>query len=65
MSITLRKKPLKDGRQSLYLDHYGEDGRRKEFLKLCMFNRPKDAPENEHNKETLELAESIRSKCEL
>jgi hypothetical protein len=49
----------------LYLDHYGEEGRRKEFLKLYLFKRPKDALEKEHNKETLKLAESIRSKRDL
>ncbi len=65
MSITLRKKLLKDGRQSLYLDHYGEEGRRKEFLKLYLFKRPKDELEKQHNKETLKLAESICSKREL
>ncbi len=65
MSITLRKKPLSDGRQSLYLDHYGEEGRRKEFLKLYLFKRPKDELERQQNKETLKLAESIRSKREL
>jgi site-specific recombinase XerD len=63
MSITLRKKPLKDGKRvSLYLDHYGEEGRRKEFLGLYQFKRPKDTLEKEHNKETQKLAENILSK---
>ncbi len=65
MSITLRKKILKDGRQSLYLDHYGEEGRRKEFLKLYLFKRPKDENEKQHNKETLKLAENILTKSRL
>jgi integrase/recombinase XerD len=65
MSITLRKKPLSDGRLSLYLDVYTEAGRKKEFLKLYLFKRPKDELERQHNKDTLQLAQNIRSKRDL
>lgn len=56
MQIQLRKKKLQDGRESLYLDIYKDGKRSYEFLKLYIKRG------NPENKETLLLAEKIRSK---
>jgi hypothetical protein len=42
LSVTLRKKAIKNGRHSLYLDYYLEGERKYEFLKQYIFKRPKD-----------------------
>lgn len=55
MQIQLRKKKLLDGRESLYLDIYKDGKRSYEFLKLYIKRG------NPENKETLLLAEKIRS----
>ncbi|NHM02535.1 tyrosine-type recombinase/integrase [Flavobacterium difficile] len=67
--VTLREKTLKTGKISLYLDYYppiinpknGTETRR-EFLKLYLIENPKLIEEKKHNKETLDLAEIIKSK---
>jgi integrase len=69
--VTLRKKRISKGRQSLYLDFYpaiphpetGEPTRR-EFLGLYIFEKPKTPTEKQHNAETLQIGESIRQKRE-
>lgn len=69
--VTLRKKKISKGRQSLYLDFYpaiphpetGEPTRR-EFLGLYIFEKPKTPIEKQHNTETLQIGESIRQKRE-
>lgn len=68
-NITVRKKKITNNKLSLYLDYYppitssktGKETRR-EFLKLQVFAKPKDAIEKTHNKETIEFAEIIRAK---
>lgn len=61
MNVVLRKKELKDGRQSLYLDVYHNGNRTYEFLKLYIL--PEKSYENRlKNKEIMELADRIRSK---
>ncbi len=65
MNISLRQKTLKDGRISLFLDYYlpkARQTRKKESLKLYLHPSPRTKIEKEHNKKTLILAESIRSK---
>jgi len=65
MNITLRKKKLKDNRISLYLDYYlpeEQQKRRKESLKLYLKSNPRTPKERESNKQTLTLAENIKSK---
>lgn len=49
---------------SLYLVYdYGKDQKRDyEFLKLHLYDKPKTNIEREHNKETLQLAETIKAK---
>src|SRR5215471_3769 len=49
---------------SLYLAyHYGEGQKREyEFLDLFLYAKPKSNLEKDHNKETLQLAETIRAK---
>jgi len=59
MSIKIREKKLKDGSKSLYLDLYTTGRRQYEFLGLYL------SKNKAHNKETKELAESIRSKRQL
>lgn len=66
--VTLRKKPISKGRQSLFLDiwppiYNPETGKmeRKHYLKLFIYNRPKNDNERKINKETLALAEYVRA----
>jgi integrase/recombinase XerD len=65
MSVTLRKKTLASGDNSLYLDYYKDGVRKYEFLKLKIYHRPKNESQKQHNKDNMLLAESIRSKREL
>ncbi|UKN02230.1 site-specific integrase [Paracrocinitomix mangrovi] len=61
MNVVLRKKKLKDGRQSLYLDIYHNGNRNYEFLKMYLL--PEETYENRlKNREVLELVERIKSK---
>jgi hypothetical protein len=60
-NVTLREKPLSNGNISLYLDIYREGVRLKEYLKLYIMNKPKTSIERQQNKETLQLAEEIRT----
>lgn len=69
IKVKVRKKPISDGRTSLYLDYYPaiphpDTGKttRREFLGLYLFNRPKTPADKEQNAETLALAETIRAK---
>lgn len=72
IKVKLRKKPISNGRTSLYLDYYpaiphpdtGKSTRR-EFLGLYMFNRPKTVADKEQNSETLALAENIRARRQI
>lgn len=69
--VKLRQKKISGDRQSLYLDFYpaishpktGEPTRR-EFLKLYLFDKAKSPIDKQHNKETLQIAESMRQKKE-
>lgn len=65
MTITLRKKKLKNGKVSLYLDYYKDGKRTYEFLKLYVYEKVNDNLKRTHNKETLKLAESIKAKRTL
>lgn len=58
MKVTLRKKKLKSGNYSLYLDIYHNGERNYEFLKLYL------TKDREQNKETNLLAQKIRNKRE-
>ena len=69
MKIHLRKKKLKSGKISLYLEYYKgnsktPDGKRKilrdfEYLDLYLFPNPETLEERKQNKENLELADQI------
>ena len=71
MKITLKKKKLKNGKFSLYLEYYkgsqlDKDGKRIhirdfEYLKLYLHQNPLSASEKKENKETELLAEQILS----
>jgi len=65
MNLSIRKRKKKDGQESLFLDYYlpkAFQKRKKESLNLYIYSTPKTSKEREHNKKTLLLAESIRSK---
>lgn len=71
IKVTLRKKKITKGRQSLYLDFYPaiphhQTGKptRREFLGLYIFEKPQTPFEKQHNNETLKIGESIRLKRE-
>lgn len=71
----LGAKILSDGRESLFLDYYfgyqmvyseklnkqvAKKDRKREFLKLYLWQAPRTPIERQQNKETLELAKKIR-----
>ena len=69
--VTLREKNIANGRKSLYLDFYPpiphpQTGKptRREFLGLRLYEKPKTFIDKQHNKETYQIAESIRQKRE-
>lgn len=59
--IRLRRKKLANGNTSLYLDIYREGKREYEFLKMYLIPE-KTKADKETNKQTLQLANSIKSK---
>ncbi len=69
MKISLKKKKLSGGKQSLFLEFYkgkitDANGKQKhdrefEYLKLYLLNNPKTPLEKQQNKENLQMAESI------
>ena len=71
MKISLKKKKLKTGKYSLYIEYYKgstkkEDGTQKhlrefEYLKLYLIISPANQQQRQENKETLLLAEKILS----
>lgn len=67
-NITLRTKPIKNKKRSLYLDIYPEiinpiTGRktRRDFLGLFLYDKPKTPSESLHNKKVMEEAERLRN----
>ncbi|MFI5141710.1 MAG: site-specific integrase [Bacteroidia bacterium] len=70
--VHLRKAKLKNGMTSLYLDFYPPLTRpdtlkqtRREFLKMHVHTNPKTEDEKHYNKETLALADAIRSQRQI
>jgi integrase len=70
--VSIRKKSISKGRQTLYLDYSPplrnpKTGvpQRFEFLKLFIFDKPFNFIERRHNTETLELVENIRATRQL
>ncbi len=71
IKVTLRKKPISNGRCSLYLDFYPpithpDTGKttRREFLRKHIINKPRKAIDKKNNEEILITAELIRQKRE-
>lgn len=71
-NVKLRTKAISGNRHSLYLDYYPpiihpDTGKptRREFLKLYLFDRPKNPFDKEQNKETKALAENIRARRQI
>ena len=72
MRVTLRKRLLKTGKISLYLDHYPpivhpENGNitRWEYLNMFLYNPPRDEVEKRHNKDIETLARTIAAERQL
>ena len=72
IKVTLREKPLKSDKVSLYLDYYPpiilpDTGKktRREFLNLYIEKNPKTPEAKKQNKETLQMANGVRSKREV
>jgi len=62
--VKLREKKLANGNVSLYLDIYWNGKRKYEFLKLYLIT-PKTPADKEQNRQTLQLAQSIKAKKQL
>ena len=69
IKVSLREKKISKGRKSLYLDFYPEiphpktgEPTRREFIGLYINEKPKTPLDKLHNKETLQIAQSIRQK---
>lgn len=67
IKVKLRKKAISNGRESLFLDFWppvmlqpGKETRR-EFLGLYIFSKPKNGAERQHNRQTLDAAETIKA----
>ncbi|MDG1933431.1 MAG: site-specific integrase [Flavobacteriales bacterium] len=74
MKVHLRERKLKNGRIRLYLDFYkgyiNKDGKSSairdyEYLDLYLYEKANDFNKKRHNKEILQLANSIKAKREL
>lgn len=70
--VTLRKKQIANGKNSLFLDIYPpvldpDTGvfKRKHYLKLFVYDHPKTEQEKQHNREVLMLAETIKAKWQI
>jgi len=64
MSVTVRTKETKDGKESLYLDIYYNGQRHYKFLELYLIKKPKTQLEKIQNAENREKANIIRLKTE-
>ena len=70
--VKLRRKAISQGRLTLYLDYYPpipnpDTGKltRREFLGLYIYDDPKSKLDKNYNKDTLTLAENVRTARQL
>ncbi len=68
ITVTLRRRPIKNGMLSLYIDFYPaianpDTGKttRREFLGKHVYENPKTLQEKRHNRETEAFAELVRN----
>lgn len=64
MNVTIRKKKLASGKYSLYLDVTDKGERKKEYLGITIYGRPKNQIEKLHNESQKKIAEKARNKRE-
>ncbi len=62
--VKLRQTPTAQNKLALYLDWSKENKRKREYLNLIVFEKPKTVIERHHNKEVYEKAEIIRAERE-
>ena len=62
--VKLRERKLANGNKSLFLDINSSSGRKTEFLKLYLV-KVLNSSDRENNRQTIDLAESVRSKRQL
>lgn len=60
MSVKIRSKKTRDGRESLYLDIYHKKVRQYEFLDLYLISKPKNEQEKIHNLNVKAIADKKR-----
>ena len=65
MSVYMRTRKGKKGKDSIFLAHYRNGKVRYEFLRLYLYSNPKDNIEREHNREVMRLAKQIKAQREL
>ncbi|OYQ48671.1 hypothetical protein CHU92_00570 [Flavobacterium cyanobacteriorum] len=61
MTVTIRKRKLKEGRYALYLDLYAHQKQWQENLKLYLENEKGNPAKKQMNKQTYMLAEKIQT----
>ena len=64
INVTVRKKKLRDGNFSLFLDITGAGDRKKDYLGYKIYVKPKNQEERAHNQKYLALANDVAVKRE-
>ncbi len=71
-TVKLYQRPIKNNKITLFLDYYPpivhpvtRKRTRREFLKLRLFDKPKNIYEKNHNNDTMEIATKIRAERQI